>query len=309
MSTSMGSKPVQAFLAGSRLAKDKLNSEEYGLNLQQILDKSEGDPKVLSQHLFKIGKSDPQSPYLLDAYLDALPSDSLYLPSTIAMINMITSAPIARTGKALGVLIADVRKHPIYSGNMMSSWFTLTSLFTQTVDTAAAQGNFALLEDMLDLQDTLYQEQEMTDHFKAYYTTRYYAQADNYPEFVKNFESFLKEQYLEAKWARIIEVDHAHFLNGLESNHGTSDPQRIEKEKYEQAKMIHFSLFRLSFAHLQALTRVFAEQYPKDFENYDKSQMIQSMEMATEMYKKNPVSISPNFVTLNEKYIARYTVL
>lgn len=103
-------------------------------------------------------------------------------------------------------------------------------------------------------------------------------------------------------------MDQSHFRVSLELTHGTVDPLKIGKEKYELAGGVHYSMFRLLFTHLKALTIIYKEQFPEEFEKYDKKHMVNAMELVNEHYKKNPVHVSSNLVNSNQRYIDRYKI-
>lgn len=309
--TAMGSKPSDRFLNESRNALERFRSDVTAssnatLSLQEFIAADQLSSDKVWKLLSGLDKSDPQLPYYLDLFLDQLSPDSLLLPSTAVIIHGMLSAPIIPSSKALNTLMTIVREHPAYTATMMSAWITLTELFQSTSNIAGAESNDALLADVLSLQDTLYQDQEMADLFKSYYTTRYFAKKGHYPEFIYQFEAFLNDHFLQADWERVSEVDRAHFLQSLELTHGTVDPREIGKDKYELAGRIHYSLFRLSFTHLSELTSAFREQFPEEFEKYDKKQMARAMEAVNEQYEKNAVYINPGLVNINQRYIDRY---
>lgn len=309
--TTMGSKSEDRFLTESRNALRKVKSvglmpSNTLLDLQELINQGQMNSDKIWEFLSTLDTSSPNIPYYLDLYLDHLHPDSLFMPITAVTINKMLMAPIVPTSQALNVLIKIVKDRPIYTATISSAWVTLMDLFKETADIAGSEANDALLEDVLSLQDTLYRDKEMADLFKSYYTTRYFAKTNNYPKFIDQFEAFLSNHFLHADWDLILKIDHRHFINALELKYGTVDRSIIEKEKYELASRIHYSLLRLSFTQLQELTVVFRQQFKEKFEDYNKQQMIQAMQTVTEIYKKNEVNVSSGFISNNQRYIERY---
>ncbi len=311
--TTMGSKSAHRFLNESQNALEKVKSgntvsSNVHLKLQELITQGQMNSDRIWELLSTLDRSGSEMSYYLELYLDHLHPDSLFTPLTAVIINKTLKAPIVPSSRALNILLTIVKDRPIYTATISSAWITLMDLFQSTADIAGSEANDALLTDVLSLQDTLYRDKEMANLFKSYYTTRYFAKTNNYPKFINQFEAFLTNHFLQADWDIITKIDHSHFIRALELKYGTVDRGKIEKEKYDLACRIHYSLFRLSFTQLQELTMVFQRQFPERFEDYNKEQMIQAMQTVMEMYKKNQINVSSGLINNNQKYIERYKI-
>lgn len=154
--SSGGSRPAADFLANGKHALGNWRSGISSRGLEDLLKGDLSDMKALRAYMDRLAGSDLRTGFLLDRYLELLPKDSLMSPVTIALIKNNLASPVNLHSKGFQILVDDYKKKPVRNMVLGSSWHHITGRLEHTLDSAASQGNEALLNDILDLQTTLY---------------------------------------------------------------------------------------------------------------------------------------------------------
>lgn len=199
---------IHRFLEGTANALERIiNGEKDPLDpakkFEELIQNDQLNVEAVWKFIQTVDKEDPQLGNYLDMFLDYLPSDSLFAPSTSIMLHKTMTAPVVPSSRSLQMLVRIVKERPVYAATMMSPWITLMELLDATSSIAGSEGMDALLDDILSLQDTIYTEHEMASLFTSNYLVKYFAAANQYPKFIHQFEDYLDNHF--------IDVD----LNGL----------------------------------------------------------------------------------------------
>lgn len=280
-----GKQALENLKKGVSLPKLTSNTEKWNMNSTETME-----------YIKKMSIERKPNGVLIEYYLNAITTDSLYTPQVFKMITSGHYTRFPLNGKVFQVLLYHYKKYPVKSGELMSTWNTIRNNLKNFADSAGTQKDTAWLSEILKESDSLNDDLEVRRRERNYFQTLYYSGARDALNFIKTAKLFGENSIMNAHESVLHNMDSILFNKSLLVKFGTGiNEKTLQSNEFKIHKRVFMPKTKIILDEMLDIYYYLQYRFPQDFE-LNKSVFKIYIKRALEFYQGNPVRVSQPFI-------------